>query len=147
MDTRTAFIQLHLPCFKAEDWQLGPGSELQSFSCNSELKRAAFPSFGKHLQSQRVQVALWYIHRPQNRDTLRPKYVPCTFMDFLGIRAQGHIEPCPIGWQTLSAKLHRRPSRSCDLHLGQDLTWLLPEIGVHFLRVLMKRVLLLWGLS
>ena len=45
------------------------------------------------LRAQRVHVGIWYILRAQRGShipTLRPKYVPYTYMDPLGLRGQKH---------------------------------------------------------
>ena len=45
------------------------------------------PTIGHGDQAQRVQVSSWYLRRPQSKDirtTLRPRYLPCSYIDPLG---------------------------------------------------------------
>ena len=66
------------------------------------LTRKSQPS----LQTQRVHVGLWYLlsaQRASHIPTLKPKYIPYTYMDPLG-----NLHPCALAW-ALSASLQTSP--------------------------------------
>ena len=61
---------------------------------SNEIK-VAYLLLGIGSFSQRVHVAIWYIHRAQRGShipTLRPKYIPYTYMDPLGLGGSQNMD-------------------------------------------------------
>ena len=61
---------------------------------------------GKH--SQRVHVGIWYILRAQRGShipTLRPKYIPYSYMDPLGLILECCTWFCTLPWEEVSPRL------------------------------------------